>query len=122
MDFAIDALRALFAYQNTPCIIQAYLAYIILTLHSLWFSPTYVYTDFSDDFTTSPSSLMFEAGTMEDQALCTTVTVEGDNIEESKEQAVVRIQSGPFIVNGGTDTASDFAVITVVDNDSEAGK
>ena len=71
------------------------------------------------DFTTSPSSLVFNAGTMEDQSLCTTVTVVMDAIQEPEEQAVVRIQNDPsYTVNGNAGGLSEFVVITVVDNDS----
>ena len=59
---------------------------------------------------------------MENQALCTTVSVEMDTIEESKEQAIVGIQDGPFIVSGGTGGVSDFVEIAVVDNDNDSGK
>ena len=61
---------------------------------------------------------MFNAGTMEDSFMCTTVTAVGDTNEESEEQAVVRIQNDlSFIVNGGSGF-SEFVVITIVDNDS----
>ena len=61
---------------------------------------------------------MFNAGTMEDVAMCKTVSVVMDTTAEPEEQAVVFIESDPsHRVNGGSDSFSEFVVITVVDND-----
>ena len=94
------------------------LAYLHCIAYNYFDFPS-LYTAFPDDFTTSSSSLMFNMGTMEDQSLCTTVTVEMDAIQEPEEQAVVRIQDdASYTVNGNVGGLSEFVVITIVDNDS----
>ena len=76
------------------------LAYLHCIAYNYFDFPS-LYTVSGVDFTTSPSSLMFNMGTMEDQSLCTTVTVATDAIQEPEEQAVVRIQDdSSYTVNG----------------------
>ena len=61
---------------------------------------------------------MFNAGTMENVAMCKTVSVVMDTTVEPDKQVIVKIQEdSSYMVNGGSGDFSEFLVITVVDND-----